>query len=526
MYWASKCSLGNPLRQSGYACLMVALMRSWRELWSTTPGTTDPLSPFGVVALPQSGSLGGSDIGTMRWAQTGGYGYLPNPLMPGESFLVQSYDQDDPFKSISVPCYKAGCCEAEVIKAIPIPVPCDERSPEGGDESCANLCSNQCVGVCANLSSTNMYMGPFHPRTKYGVGTRLGRAAARTSYGRPGPRGGPTLAGCWSDSNEGERGPENITVSGLAEGGVDPGNTGGLGINLSAPIVSGNLSLIVLFNDRMLAGDTVMVRPYNQSSPRLSKMEVLTDPSLLCLQYLNGECVDDGYGKTFRKDRGTIERSWKPVNISPDPSGRQNSVLVDLTTTGGIAYAVRYAWDGDCCDGGPKIDNDPLLLLSSSSDHCPLGSCPLVGSPSGLPANPLLARVVSGRCQCVPPQECNSGPSTTLDPTGTVGGGGDSEGAVNGENLVLLPTPPAEIVTVTVAETPPPTITTLALMASDPSTTPTLAPIALDPPTEGGGRLLGNTSPPLLVVIQEIGHGNKARVWAAFSVVLVAVCLV
>lgn len=41
----------------------------WRKSWSVTPGTTDPMAPFGVVTLASGGSEGGNDIGGMRWSQ-------------------------------------------------------------------------------------------------------------------------------------------------------------------------------------------------------------------------------------------------------------------------------------------------------------------------------------------------------------------------------------------------------------------------------------------------------------------------
>ena len=73
---------GNSARDVGYSCMMVKLVKTWRQLWSATAGTTDPLAPFGVVTLAPSGTEGGSDMGTMRLAQTGSYGVLPNSAMP------------------------------------------------------------------------------------------------------------------------------------------------------------------------------------------------------------------------------------------------------------------------------------------------------------------------------------------------------------------------------------------------------------------------------------------------------------
>ena len=105
----TQCTLGNSERNVGYACLMVGLVRSWRKLWSATPGTTDPHAPFGVVALPYSGTEGNTHMGLMRVAQTGGYGVLPNPAMPN-TFLSQAYDIDDPYGGVYDLCSKTGCC--------------------------------------------------------------------------------------------------------------------------------------------------------------------------------------------------------------------------------------------------------------------------------------------------------------------------------------------------------------------------------------------------------------------------------
>ena len=101
----------------------------WRKTWSKTPGTTDPLAPFGIVTLASGGSEGGADIGGMRWSQTANYGVNPNPAMPA-TFVAQvrsrwsplavlssgltvflggqAYDIGDPFPSKS--CYGWRCC--------------------------------------------------------------------------------------------------------------------------------------------------------------------------------------------------------------------------------------------------------------------------------------------------------------------------------------------------------------------------------------------------------------------------------
>ena len=89
---------GNSAMHTGYACQQVALIKQWRELWSATTGTTDPMAPFGLVTLAPSGTEGGADIGTMRWAQTANYGYAPNPALPNvfiaqvRAFVLQLMD--------------------------------------------------------------------------------------------------------------------------------------------------------------------------------------------------------------------------------------------------------------------------------------------------------------------------------------------------------------------------------------------------------------------------------------------------
>jgi len=65
---------GNLLTQTGYACLMPALIASWRAAWSATPGTTDPLAPFALCSLSNADSEGAGDIASFRFAQTGSYG--------------------------------------------------------------------------------------------------------------------------------------------------------------------------------------------------------------------------------------------------------------------------------------------------------------------------------------------------------------------------------------------------------------------------------------------------------------------
>lgn len=125
---------GNSGRKTGYSCMMPALVDSWRKLWSAEAGTTDPTAPFGLVTLAPSGGEGGNDIGTMRWAQTAGYGHAPNTAMPN-TFLAQAYDLNDPFSNIT--CYHIFGC------------PVKPKPPTGW---------GGCTAYCESLEGTNYYM--------------------------------------------------------------------------------------------------------------------------------------------------------------------------------------------------------------------------------------------------------------------------------------------------------------------------------------------------------------------------------
>ena len=60
--WASSHTVG--------ARQLPAMVADWRAVWSATPGTTDPLAPFGVATLAAGGSEGNAGhMAAMRSAQ-------------------------------------------------------------------------------------------------------------------------------------------------------------------------------------------------------------------------------------------------------------------------------------------------------------------------------------------------------------------------------------------------------------------------------------------------------------------------
>lgn len=42
---------GSVTHKEGYACQQAAMIASWREAWSSVPGTTDKQFPFGITSL-------------------------------------------------------------------------------------------------------------------------------------------------------------------------------------------------------------------------------------------------------------------------------------------------------------------------------------------------------------------------------------------------------------------------------------------------------------------------------------------
>ena len=137
---------GSSLANLGYSCEQRELIRGWREIWSETPGTTDPLAPFGVVTLASSGAEGAdAAMGAMRIAQTAGYGVLPSPELPN-TFLAQAYDLDDAWGPATGPCFARpgpratgefwACCDKNGQGPVPYPRNPPEPSPPSAPIQC------------------------------------------------------------------------------------------------------------------------------------------------------------------------------------------------------------------------------------------------------------------------------------------------------------------------------------------------------------------------------------------------------
>ena len=364
---------GNVIANTGYACAMRQLINGWRAAWSKTPGTTDPLAPFGVVTLASSGSEGGPNFGTMRIAQTMSYGVLPTPSMPN-TFVAQAYDLDDEWGPGASPCLnsrgKWQCCS------------------NPGSGSCgsagaynATTCAGRealCATACAADWGTPCLMGGIHPRSKKPVGDRLGAARVNTVYGGAGAFTGPTLSSC---STAGATLTINFNAS-LLRGdalALQPIQAAG-GSHLW---VQTNASLFCMEPQCVINATTKGCANYNPANPKQG-------PAIYCPTWAGGD------GATVFPN-GALDAGWVQLNFTAASS---TAIAVDLAPLEGAPpTAVRYAWGlVDCCD-----HTDPNLYVTSGC----IARCPIMSS-SGLPGNPFAAKITpGGTCECVAPQVCS-----------------------------------------------------------------------------------------------------------------------
>ena len=65
---------GNSAQNTGYGCVVPAMVSAWRALWSAVPGTTPPDAPFGSVLLADGTDSGNpSNLFSIIWAQCGAH---------------------------------------------------------------------------------------------------------------------------------------------------------------------------------------------------------------------------------------------------------------------------------------------------------------------------------------------------------------------------------------------------------------------------------------------------------------------
>ena len=314
---------------------MVALVQSWREVWSREAGTTSALAPFGVVTLAAGGSEGhGQNMAGLRWSQTGNYGVLPNAAMPA-TFVAQGYDLGDPMAGLRAPCFNETSWD---------PATCRPWNASAWNPALRPL--NQLVWA----NAAPPFMGGIHPRLKSPVGRRLALAAARLFFGSAGAPTGPTLAGCRLDA--------------------------------------GSAQLTLQFNTTLLRGEVLTVQPFDTNVSAWAYPDSST--AMVCYPPSPAQaaaCL-------------TTPGMWAPAPVRLG-SAPGTAVLALANVS---AAAVRYAWPltdhGDTCCPGRDV--------AMGHAACIPGSCPLLSSPSYLPANPFYAALRGNRCVCTLPQTCDA----------------------------------------------------------------------------------------------------------------------
>ena len=387
---------GNSVAKTGYGCQMPAMIDLWRAAWSAEKGTTDPNAPFGLVVLPGSGSEGGPNMGAMNWAQTANYGVTPNPAMPNV-FSAQAYDLNDPWGDKS--CYGMQCCWNNYNATA-----CTSALTKKGFKP------TDCVNYCSILQGTNVYMGGIHPRIKKPVGYRLAAAAIATVYNVSGAYTGPTIAGC-------DVSGAKLTVK------MDPTLLAGGSVTIQANYNRSQSPFQVLTNASLFCTEAMVrcskfiengTRPLppcknDPANPQWNPSEVYCPPgdsettafaahkadvkAGLAVPHVRYSEMVQGHGPP-----NPYETAWK--NIPVDMGADKASVEVDLAGVDGTVAGIRYAWGtgGQCCMGDANGITIP----------CPIETCPIMSAPSNLPANPFMAKVVGGKCKCIPPQKCDA----------------------------------------------------------------------------------------------------------------------
>ena len=243
--------------------------------------------------------------------------------------------------------------------------------PPSPPAKCSPDKAARCSNACAAAADTPVAMGGIHPRDKKPVGDRLGQAAYNLVYGGKGALTGPTISGC----------------------------------SLS------DTKLTVTFNASLLSGDKVLLQKYGKGQSNKygvvggSYLDVQTNADNFCMEATkdpegNKLCPTwaGGTGTPINTSTTQLDGGWTTgLDITLGADGA--SIEVDLSSLNGTApTAVRYAWSiVNCCDM-----NDPDLYVTKP---CGPGSCPIMSS-SNLPANPFLAKIVGGKCQCIAPQVC------------------------------------------------------------------------------------------------------------------------
>ena len=338
-------TMGSSATNVGYGCALPKMIAKYRARWSSTPGTTDPLVPFGIVTLAAGTSEGnGKNMAGMRFSQSCNYGVLPNSACPN-TFLAQAFDISDPWESFdcdgqhcSLPDPKTGAYGPNCIspwtdlsKWDPIMLP---------------------LAAMIRNDSTPSYMGGIHPRIKPPVGVRLAQAFLNGIRGDGSKAAtGPTISSCTTSSN----------------------------------------SITVRYNSTLLRNERVTVSSFNTDMSTWG-----TNDSLFFMA-----CFSNSGGKDCLSENA--QKLWVACTAVAGSDGE--SVIITIPpapSSGGTLSALRYAWplsdSGDTCC--------PDKMYTSGYAACIPANCPVKLSETFLPGNPFYASIIDGACVCLAPQQC------------------------------------------------------------------------------------------------------------------------
>lgn len=335
------------------------MVAHWRSAWSTVPGTTDPVFPFGFSTITDGSEEGwGLNAAGLQRAQTAGYGVAPNPAMPN-TFMALAHDAGDPWDADPGGCGREQCCVDPYIPLGP-----------------------NCVGDHRgqwSINGTGGFMGYLHPRSKDTVARRIAQSAYATMYAPPTSpilSTGPVISGCTLT-------PTTLTLH---------------------------------FNATLLKGERVVVSKPPTAAPLSLALEntalyVLTNATLdvaaLAHNHHGGD--SSAYKGPYSAGNEYGVEGWKAV-MPGEVGGDGRSITLDLAPLGGaVPTAVRYAaGSGGYGITAPHNNGCGRLCCGPTLDcrlqPCPPDSCPLHASgPGGLPALPFVAAITpQGKCQCLP----------------------------------------------------------------------------------------------------------------------------
>ena len=166
----------------------------------------------------------------------------------------------------------------------------------------------------------------------------------------------------------------------------------------TGPVLAGCLvvgsTIVLTYNRSLLASDSVRFKGYNKAN-KASNMEVLVGTPF-------PYAYADGNGHLGPKQYDSPP--WQNADIQAGSA--PNTITVDLAPFGagaaaaltGVRYARAFLVGHPACCGNVDFGKTP----------CPPNSCPLSGDKSDLPAMPFEARIVGGKCRCLPPQVCDA----------------------------------------------------------------------------------------------------------------------